>query len=50
MLNILTATIFVTQVRKPPDIGKIDGKSDDRQKEINFAGPGLPAVGSVVQL
>ena len=34
--------MFVTQVRKPPHVGKVHGEPDDAEEEIEVATPGLP--------
>jgi len=35
----LTASILLTQVRKPPDVSQSDGISDDAQEKLKFPAP-----------
>lgn len=50
MKNWHTSTVFVAQVREPPYVGKIDSESDNRQKEVDFAGPSFSAIDGCVEL
>lgn len=43
--GIPTSTIFVAEIREPPDVGQVDGETDDRQQKVHFLTPGLALVG-----
>lgn len=45
---LLTATIFVTKIRKSPNIGEIDCKTDYRKQKIDFSGPGFTSIAVAV--
>lgn len=42
--DALTAAVFVAKIRKSPDVGEIDGETDDRQQKVELASPGFPFV------
>lgn len=46
----LTSTIFVAQVREPPDVGEVHGEADDRQEEVDLLAPGLTLLSGWVCL
>ena len=35
------ASILVTQVREPPDVGEVHSEPDDAQEKVKIAAPGL---------
>lgn len=48
----LTTSIFIAQVRKPPDVSQADDLSCDGQEELQFVGPlssGRAVMSSLVQ-
>ena len=42
------ASVFVAEIRKPPDVAETNGESDARHQEIQFAAPTLP-LGNLLQ-
>lgn len=48
--DALTTTVLVAKVRKPPHVGEVDGKADNRQQEIELSRPRFPAVAAAAVL
>lgn len=49
LCSLLTAAIFVAQVREAPHVGQIDGEPDHGQQKVHLAGPcfALVRIGQV---